>query len=87
MPNQEGQICQLELAYSSVHTVFFATFYLIIVEYHCLIRESRLSVLIPHLVTLYLLKHTTSLVMVLLCLLLTNALACDSRALHSPIFF
>ena len=55
--------------------LFYTPFYLIIVDDNCLIGETRLSALISDLVPLLLMRHATSLVVVLLCLLSTKSLA------------
>ena len=67
--------------------LFHNNFYCIIGEYHHMIREARISALIPHLVPLSMSRHATSLVVVILCLLSKNSLAWDSIALHSPNYF
>ena len=64
--------------------LFYAAFYLIIGEYHGLIREVDILVLMSHLVSLSLYSNAIRLVVVLFCLLYKNSLAWAKIELCSP---
>ena len=65
MPQQEGGLFQIDLTFYPIPLLFHYNSYLIIGEYHHLIREARLSALISHLVPLSISRHVTILVRVL----------------------
>ena len=68
-----GKIYKLTCPTHPSTTLFHAALPLIIKYDHSLIRQAWLLAQIPHLVTLYLSRNATRLVMVLLCLLSTNS--------------
>ena len=79
--SRSGNFSKLTWTNPPYTMLFRAKFNLIIGEYNRMIREARLLVLISQPVTLYLSRHATIFVMVLLCILFMNSLDWAIRTL------
>ena len=84
---RKGNLAKLTWPTPPSTLLFNAKLYLIIGEYHHMIREARLLALISCLAPLCQTRYATSLVMVILCLLSTKSLDWASRSLHSKNYF
>ena len=84
---KKGGVSKSDIPNPPSALLFHAKLYLIIGNYCLLIWEASLSSLISHMFPLYLSRHVTRLVMVLLCLIYIKYLDWPSRALHSPNYF